>query len=131
MLWPNNASAIVCVSWSGARAIARAATSIAGLSRKPWQGEGFYLILTAALVVSIVLALLRFNPIQFIFWANILVGILAPILVVYIIMVGNNSKIMRNQRLGSLTNFFLVLTAVILVAAAVVFFYELAMGQGG
>ena len=102
----------------------------AGLSKKPWQSEGFYLILTAALVASLALALLRFNPIQLIFCANILVGILAPILVVYVIMVANNRKIMRNQPVGILTNFFLVLTAVILVAAAILFFYGLATGQG-
>src|SRR5439155_12362557 len=53
----------------------------AGLSKKPWQNEGFYLILTAALVVSLVVTLLRFNPIQLIFWANVLSGILAPVLV--------------------------------------------------
>ncbi len=35
----------------------------AGLSRKPWQSEGFYLILTAALAVSVVVALLGFDPI--------------------------------------------------------------------
>lgn len=102
----------------------------AGLSKKPWQSEGFYLILTAALLASLALALLRFNPIQLIFWANILVGILAPVLVVYIIIVANNRKIMRNQPVGLLTNFFLVLTAVILVAAAILFFFGLAMGQG-
>jgi NRAMP (natural resistance-associated macrophage protein)-like metal ion transporter len=102
----------------------------AGLSKKPWQSEGFYLILTVALVASLALALLRFNPIQLIFWANILVGILAPVLVVYVIMVANNRKIMRNQPVGLLTNFFLVLTAVILVAAAALFFYGLATGKG-
>lgn len=45
-----------------------------GLSRKPWQSEGFYLILTAAMLLSLGLALLRLNPIQLIFWANILVA---------------------------------------------------------
>src|SRR5205085_3862293 len=43
----------------------------AGLSKKPWQNEGFYLILTAALVVSLVVALLGFNPIRLLFWANV------------------------------------------------------------
>ena len=28
-----------------------------------------------------ILALLRFNPIQFIFWANVLAGVLAPVMV--------------------------------------------------
>jgi NRAMP (natural resistance-associated macrophage protein)-like metal ion transporter len=101
-----------------------------GLSKKPWQNEGFYLILTFALLVGLVVALLRFSPIQLIFWANILVGVLAPILVVFIVFVGNSRKIMGNQRLGLLTNIFLGVTAVVLIAAAVLFFYGLATGQG-
>ena len=102
----------------------------AGLSKKPWQNEGFYLIMTFALVISLVLALLRVNPIQLIFWANILVGVLAPILVIFIIMVGNNRKIMKNQRLGKLTNVFLVMTAVVLIAATLLFCYGLVTGRG-
>jgi NRAMP (natural resistance-associated macrophage protein)-like metal ion transporter len=101
-----------------------------GLSKKPWQNEGFYLILTFALVIGLVVTLLRVNPIQLIFWANILVGVLAPILVVFIMLVGNNRRIMKNQRLGWLTNLFLGITAVVLVAAAGLFFYGLFTGQG-
>ena len=43
-----------------------------GLSKKPWQNEGFYLILTLALVVSLALALIRLDTIQLLFWANVL-----------------------------------------------------------
>src|SRR5260370_42205583 len=43
-----------------------------GLSKKPWQNEGFYLILTIALVVSLMLALLRIDPLRLIFWSNVL-----------------------------------------------------------
>ncbi len=103
----------------------------AGLSRKPWQSEGFYLILTVAMILSLGLALLHLNPIQLIFWANILVGILAPVLVVYIMMIGNNRKIMGKQRLSLLNNVFLAITACVLIAGAVLFFYGLVTGQGG
>ncbi len=102
-----------------------------GLSKKPWQSEGFYLILTVALLLGIVIALLRVDPIKLIFWANILVGVLAPIIVVCLLIVGNNRKIMRNQPLGLLTNLFLFITTVVLVAATVLFFYGLLTGHGG
>ncbi len=103
----------------------------AGLSRKPWQSEGFYLILSLALVVSIIIALIGFSPIQLIFWANVLAGILAPILVVYLVIIGNNRTIMKEHRLGILTNLFLAITIFVLVAAAILLFYGLATGQGG
>ena len=103
----------------------------AGLSKKPWQNEGFYLILTGALVVSLVLALLRLDPIKLIFWANVLSGVLAPVLVVYLIVIGNNRKIMQKYRLGLITNVGLVMTALVMFAAAILLFYGLATGQGG
>jgi NRAMP (natural resistance-associated macrophage protein)-like metal ion transporter len=103
----------------------------AGLSSKPWQNEGFYLILTVALLVSLVMALLGLNPLQLLFWANVLSGVLAPVLVVYLLLVGNNRKIMGKAPLGVLTNIGLVLTALVMFTAAALLFYELATGQRG
>ena len=96
-----------------------------------WQSEGFYLILTAALVVGLVLTFLGVNPIQLIFWSNIVTAIIAPLLVIAILLLGNHRTIMKDQRLSLLHNFWLVLTVLILIAAAVLFFYGLATGQGG
>ncbi len=101
-----------------------------GLSKKPWQNEGFYLILTAALLISLGMALLRLDPIKLIFWANVISGVLAPILVVYLIMIGNNRKVMRDQALSRLTNITLIITALVMIAAAVLLFYGLFTGQG-
>ena len=103
----------------------------AGLSKKPWQNEGFYLILTGASAVSVAIALIHLDPIKLIFWANVLNGVLAPILVIYIIFIGNNRKIMQKQRLGFITNTGLVTTALVMIAAAMLLFYGLATGQGG
>jgi Mn2+/Fe2+ NRAMP family transporter len=57
--------------------------------------------------------------------------VLAPVLVIYLIIVGNNRKIMGQQRLGVLTNIGLVLTTLVMFAAAILLFYGLATGQGG
>lgn len=103
----------------------------ASLWRKPWQSEGFYLIMTGALIVSLVVALVGFNPIQLMFWANVLQGILSPVLVVFIFLVGNNRKIMRASRLGVSTNVGLVATALVMAAATALFFFGLLTGQGG
>ncbi|GER92276.1 hypothetical protein KDW_64380 [Dictyobacter vulcani] len=101
-----------------------------GLSKKPWQNEGFYLILTVALVISLGMSLLRLDPIKLIFWANVISGVLAPILVVYLIFIGNNRKVMRGQGLSWLTNIFLAATALIMIVASVLLFYGLFTGQG-
>ena len=102
-----------------------------GLAKKPWQNEGFYLILSAALVISLGIALLRFNPISLIFWANVLSGVLSPVLIVYLLVIGNSRKIMRNERFSLITNIGLMLAALVMFTAAALLFYGLATGQGG
>jgi len=101
----------------------------AGLSKRPWQNEGFYLILTVALIVGLVVALIGINPIQLIFWANVIAGVMAPLLVIIVLLVGNNRTIMKGQRLSLFHNFGLVLVTVILLIAVSLLFYGLATGQ--
>jgi NRAMP (natural resistance-associated macrophage protein)-like metal ion transporter len=102
----------------------------ASLWKKPWQSEGFYLIMTGALAVSLIVALLRFDPIQLMFWANVLQGILSPVLVVFLLLVGNNRKIMRSYRLSPIVNIGLALTALIMSAATLLLFSGLLSGGG-
>ena len=73
---------------------------------------------------------LRVNPTQLIFWANVIAGVIAPLLVILILMLGNNRKIMKNQRLSLLNDVGLVLIALIMLVGAVLLFYGLATGQG-
>jgi Mn2+/Fe2+ NRAMP family transporter len=101
------------------------------LSKKPWQNEGFYLILTGALVIGLIIAVLGFDPIQLMFWVNVLQGVLSPVLVVLLILVGNNRKIMGVQRFGPAQNLGLGVTAVVMFTATALLFYGLLTGQGG
>jgi Mn2+/Fe2+ NRAMP family transporter len=101
------------------------------LAKRPWQSEGFYLILTVALVAALILTMLGINPIQLIFWSNIVTAIIAPALVVVILLLGNHRTIMKDQRLSRLHNFALMLITLILLAASVLLFYQLATGRGG
>lgn len=103
----------------------------ASLWHKPWQNEGFYLILSAALIASLIVAFLGFSPIQLMFDANILQAVLAPVLVVFVLIIGNSRAVMRSYKLGWLTNIWLVLTMLILILASVLLFYGLATGQSG
>lgn len=93
------------------------------LSKRPWQSEGFYLVLTAAIVVALVITFLRVDPIKLIFWANIVAAIIAPVLVIAILLIGNRRAIMKNQPLSLLNNLGLGLIALILIVGAVMLFY--------
>jgi len=94
----------------------------------PQQGEGYFLVLSAATVVALTMTLLRVDPIALIFWSNIVAALIAPVLLISILLVGNHRAIMQNQRLRPLHNASLVLIAVILMAAAVLLFYGVATG---
>ena len=98
------------------------------LARRPWQNEGFYLILTVAALAALAITLLRVDPIKLIFWSNIVAAIVAPVLVVAILLVGNHRVIMKNQRLSLLNNIGLALIALILITGVVLLFYGLATG---
>ena len=87
--------------------------------------------LTGALLVSLVVSLLGFDPVQLMFWANVLQGVLAPVLVVLLLLVGNNRRIMGSYRLGRLTNLGLILIALVMSGAALLLFYGLLFGRGG
>ena len=99
------------------------------LAKSPWQNEGFYLVLTVATIAALVITLFRVDPIKLIFWSNILAAIIAPLLVIMILLVGNNRKIMQGKRLSLFNNICLAATALILLVAAVMLFYGLATGK--
>ncbi len=101
----------------------------ASLWKRPWQNEGFYLILSVALLASLALALLRLNPVQLMFGANILQGTLSPIMVVLLLLVGNNRRIMSRERLGRWTNIGLIVTVLVMTTATVLLIVGLATGQ--
>ncbi len=82
-------------------------------------------------MISLILALIGLDPVQLMFWANVLNGVLAPVMVVFLLLVGNNRKIMKDFRLGWLTNLGLVVAAIIMFTASAILFYGIFTGQGG
>ena len=87
--------------------------------------------MTVGLAVSLLLALIGLDPVPLMFWSNVLQGVLAPVLVVLLLMIGNSRGIMGKNKLGLLNNVGLVVAAIVMFGASVVLFYGLAIGQGG
>jgi Mn2+/Fe2+ NRAMP family transporter len=57
------------------------------------------------------------------FWANVLQGVLSPVLVVLLVVIGNSRRIMDKNNLGLVTNAGLVLAAIVMFGASVLLFY--------
>ncbi|MBW4056745.1 MAG: hypothetical protein HIU83_15365 [Proteobacteria bacterium] len=81
--------------------------------------------------MSLSLALFGLDPVHLMFWANVLQGILSPVLVVLLVVLGNSRGIMGKNKLGLVTNAGLVVAAIVMFGASALLFYGLASGQGG
>ncbi|QBD82685.1 hypothetical protein EPA93_44650 [Ktedonosporobacter rubrisoli] len=100
------------------------------LSKRPWQSEGFYLVLTVAALLGLALTFLGANPIQLIFWSNIVTAFIAPLLVFAVVLLGNHRVVMKGQRLHAVLNIALWLIILLLVAGTSLLIYQLVTGQG-
>ncbi len=66
-----------------------------GLSKKFVQAKGFYGVIIVSLLIGLALNFLNINPIRALFYAAVVNGIAAPILMFFIFRIGNDKKIMR------------------------------------
>jgi Mn2+/Fe2+ NRAMP family transporter len=70
-----------------------------GLNKKFRQARGFYGVIIASMLIGLSLNFLHINPIKALYYAAILNGFIAPILMYFIFKLGRNKKIM-----GQFTN---------------------------
>jgi len=70
-----------------------------GLNKKFQQARGFYGVIIASMLIGLGLNFLHINPIKALYYAAILNGIIAPILMFFIFKIGRDKKIM-----GQFTN---------------------------
>ena len=70
-----------------------------GLNKKFIQAKGFYGVIIVSLLVGLALNFLNINPIKALFYAAVVNGIVAPILMFFIFRIGRDKKIM-----GDFTN---------------------------
>lgn len=91
---------------------------------RAWQ-RGIYLVLLAAVVLAFMSLALNIPGIELILWSNILAAIIAPLLVISILWIGNQRAIMKDQCLSLPHSMSLVIIAFILVAGVLLLFYQL------
>jgi len=91
---------------SSAYAIAETMNWNEGLYRKFKNAKGFYGIIAASTIVGLLLNFFGVNPIKALVGAAVVNGIVAPILLFFIMRISNDKKIMGPFTNGKLTNFF-------------------------
>jgi NRAMP (natural resistance-associated macrophage protein)-like metal ion transporter len=89
-----------------------------GLDKKFGQAKAFYTILLLSLAVGLSLNYLGISPINALLYSAIGYGLSAPILIVLILHIGNNRKIMGEQKNGRWLNALGLFTLALMSAAA-------------
>lgn len=92
--------AIPVLAGSASFAVAELFRWRAGLDLTPRRARRFYLVLTGAIVIGMILDLFNTNPIRMLFWSAVLNGVLAPPLLILVMLVGNNRKVMGEHTNG-------------------------------
>lgn len=94
------------------------------LSDRVGKARGFYGIITLALILGVGFALSGIEPIQALFYSQVLNGILAPVLIILILLLCNNRKIMGKFVNGRFDNFFGWLTVIVMLSASAGLFLQ-------
>jgi len=71
------------------------------LSRGRKGGRGFYGVIAAATLGGVILCFTPFDPVQELFWAAVLNGVIAVPIMAVMMLLATNSRVMRGHAIGS------------------------------
>lgn len=89
--------AVPVLTTGAAYAIAETFEWKTGLHHTPEHAKEFYAVIALATCVALAIGFSGINPINALFWAGLIMGLLAPPLMVVIMLITNNRKVMGSQ----------------------------------
>ncbi len=96
--------AVPILAGSAAYAVSETFKFREGLSLKLREAPAFYGVIALATLIGGAINLIGINPISALYYAAVLNGIVAPLLLFMIMLMSNNRKIMQNQTNGRTSN---------------------------
>jgi len=109
--------AIPILATSSAYAVAEFFKWPQGLNQKPGKARGFYGLITFGFIFCLAALLFDLNPIRALFYSQVIVGAITPILIYFIVRLASNKKVMSNLCCARWTIISGWLTIAILVSA--------------
>jgi Mn2+/Fe2+ NRAMP family transporter len=94
-----------------------------GLDKKFFQARGFYITLSASLLIGLGLDFIGLSPIKALLYTAILYGITAPVLIAVILHISNNPRIMGKHTNSFLSNILGFIALILMTLAAVGLLY--------
>ena len=99
-----------------------------GLSLKLKQGHAFYGVVAFSMILGLVANFMGFSAIDALIYAAVLNGLVAPIILYYIVCVSSSKKVMGQWANGSVTNFFGWLITILMGATGLITIFLLLKG---
>lgn len=112
--------AVPVLAGSGAYAISEIMKWKEGLDLKFRQAKGFYLVIAVSILVGMVINFFHVNPIAALYYSAFINGIIALPLLAAIMLIGDNPKIMGEERHPKWVKFFGWLSIIFVASATIV-----------
>jgi NRAMP (natural resistance-associated macrophage protein)-like metal ion transporter len=100
-----------------------------GLHNKFKRATGFYLVIILATLAGLAMNFVGINPIKALVFTAVFNGVSAIPLLYMIIRIGNNRKVMGQYKNGILSNIFVTLAFLLVLAAAIIMFVALGLSR--
>ena len=120
--------AVPILAGSAAYAVAETFKFREGLFLQLRQAPAFYGVIALATLIGAAINLIGINPILALYYAAVLNGLVAPLLLLMIMLISNNRKIMQNKTNGRASNILGWTTTIAMGAAAVALLLSLGLG---
>jgi len=121
--------AVPILAGSAAYAIAETFKFREGLFLQLRQAPAFYGVIALATLIGAAINLIGINPILALYYAAVLNGLVAPLLLLMIMLISNNRKIMQNETNGRLANILGWIATIAMGLAAAALLFNLGLGK--
>src|SRR5579859_2163793 len=93
-----------------------------GLGMEPWNARMFYVMISGTVFVAVVADFFHVNTVHVLYWSQVLAGIVLVPIFAFILLLSNNSRVMRTMN-SHFENFWLGCAATGMLIANVLFFW--------
>ncbi len=93
-----------------------------GLAVEPWNARLFYVMISVTVFLAVVIDFFGVNTVHVLYWSQVLAGIVLVPIFVYILLLSNNTKIMRPPN-THFENFWLGCAAMGMLISNLMFFW--------
>ena len=94
------------------------------LNNKIKSAKGFYAVITLSLLAGVGILIVGVDPLKALYYSQVLAGLLAPLLLIFILILCNKQTVMGEFRNKWFDNFFGTLAFLVMIIAAVLMFVK-------